>query len=213
MKNMPPVPIKKATRFRCRFRVRICLIALAGFAALAQESPQKVASTSEVQGGLRISLIQEASPAHFRAELRNAGVQALTLNLGTMLDNGREQYVDRIHLLLTSDKGEQLHLQMAGPAMIMGRVDPLVVPLPPGATFTLPIDLRNYIALQEKAWNLSLDPGHYTLTAEYEGVGVSQASANLDMKGIALMPYWIGDVTSPKLAFTLTQKMEGRARQ
>jgi hypothetical protein len=210
MKNMPPVPIKKATRFRCRFRVRVCLIALTGCAALAQESPQKVASTSEVQGGLRLSLIQEASPAHFRAELRNAGVQALTLNLGTMLDNGREQYVDRIHLLLTSDKGEQLHLQMAGPAMIMGRADPLVVPLPAGATFTLPIDLRNYIALQEKVWNLSLDPGHYTLTAEYEGVGVSQASANLDMKGIALMPYWIGDAVSPALRFTLTQKMGRR---
>jgi hypothetical protein len=86
----------------------------------------------------------------------------------------------------------------------------MVVPLPPGATFTLPIDLRNYNAWREKVWDLALPAGRYTLTAEYKGEGVSQISANGDT---ALMPFWIGDITSPELAFTLTQKMEGRATQ
>jgi hypothetical protein len=203
MKNVPAIQITRSRRLGSRILIGIGLAAFLGCMGLAQKPG----------GGLELNLIQE-SATQFRAELRNEGAQALTLNLGTMLDNGREQYVDRIHLLLTSDKGEQLHLQMAGPAMIMGRADPLVVPLPPGATFTLPIDLRNYIAPQENVWDhLALTAGRYRLSAAYKGEGVSQASANLDMKGIALMPYWIGDVTSPELTFTLTQRMEGRTMQ
>ena len=213
MKSMPPMQIKRDTRSCSRILAAIGLISFISCTALAQESQQTRASDSEVQGGLRLALIQEVSAGHFRAELRNAGVQALILNLGFMLGNGREQYADQIHLLLTSDKGEQLHLKWLLAATINGRVDPMVVPLPPGATFTLPIDLRKYIAPQEKVWNLSLDPGHYTLTAEYKGVGASKAPSNLDMKGIALMPFWIGDVTSPKLTFTLTQRMKGRMLQ
>ena len=89
----------------------------------------------------------------------------------------------------------------------------MAVPLPPGATFTLPIDLRNCLAPQENVWDLALTAGRYRLSAAYKGEGVSQTSANLDMKGIALMPFWIGDVTSPELTFTLTQRMEGRTMQ
>lgn len=213
MNNMPPVPTKEATRFRSRIRVGICLIALTGCDALALESPQTIASTSDVQGGLRLSLIQEASPANFRAELRNEGVQALTLNLGMMLGNGRQQYADSIHLFLTGAHGEQFHLKMLLPPTINGRVDTMVVPLPPGATFTLPIDLRNYIAPQEKVWDLALPAGRYMLSAEYQGDGVAQISANGDLKGIALMPFWIGNVTSRELTFTLSQRMEGRTMQ
>jgi hypothetical protein len=59
-------------------------------------------------------------------------------------------------------------------------------------------------------WDLALPAGRYMLSAEYKGEGVFQISANEDMKGIALMPFWIGDVTSPELTFTLTQRMEAR---
>lgn len=188
--------------------VGICLVALLGCPALAHDGQRPGDSTVELQTGhLELNVIRETTEGCFRAELRNAGAQALVLNLGIMLGNGKTQYADRIHLLLTGSDGKRLHLDMLGPAMVNGRVDPMVVPLPPGATFTLPIDLRNYIAPREKVGDLALDPGHYTLTAEYEGVGVSQASANLDMKGIALMPYWIGDLDSPALPFTLTRKV------
>jgi hypothetical protein len=200
MKNMPAMQVSNYTRVCSRILIGIGLVSFISCMALAQTAG----------GGLQLSLIQEASPAHFRAELRNAGVQAVVLNLGMMLGNGREQYAERIRLLLTGAHGEQLHLEMTGPTTINGRVDTMVVPLPPGATFTLPIDLRNYNAWREKVWDLALPAGRYTLTAEYKGEGVSQISANGDT---ALMPFWIGDITSPELAFTLTQKMEGRATQ
>jgi hypothetical protein len=126
------------------------------------------------------------------------------------LANGKKQYADGIRLLLTDPQGKLLHLDMTGPGLIAGRVDPMVVPLPVGATFLLPIDLKDYSAPKEKIWDLDLTPGEYTVSVEYTGVGVPRRAANLDMQGVSLMPYWTGTVDSNKLPFTLTQKIGGQ---
>ena len=136
-------------------------------------------------------------------ELHNVGSQALILNLGIMLANGREQYPNRIRLQLTEPSSRLLHLEMTGPGAIGGRVDPMVVPLPANATFALLIDLEHYCAPSEKVWKLNLTSGHYTLRAEYTGAGVSQQATNLDMKGVTLMPYWTGTVESSIVSFTV----------
>jgi hypothetical protein len=102
--------------------------------------------------------------------------------------------------LLTDAGGKTLPLDLTGPAIAGGRIDPLVVPLPEGATFTLPIDLKSYSSPRQHVFELSLAPGRYTLSA-----GVSQQEANLDMRGILLMPYWIGTVESNVVPFTATQ--------
>jgi hypothetical protein len=83
----------------------------------------------------------------------------------------------------------------------------MVVPIPVRAGFALHVDLRDYFAPKEKVWNLNLSPGQYTLRAEYTGAGVSQLGANLDMKGIALMPYWTGSARSNSLLFTLYREI------
>jgi hypothetical protein len=167
----------------------------------------------EVQGGLQLTIVQvqdtSARPV-FRVELHNAGDHDLILNLGIMLANGKKQYADRLRLLLTDPNGKLLHLEMTGPAIIAGRVDPMVVPLPMGAAFVLPIDLKDYSAPKEKIWALDLTPGEYRLSAEYTGVGVPQRAANLDMQGISLMPYWAGTVDSNRLPFTLSQEIGGQ---
>jgi hypothetical protein len=94
------------------------------------------------------------------------------------------------------------------PAIIAGRVDPLIVPLPSGATFSLLIDLKKYGALDEKVWHLDFSPGRYTLQAEYEGKRVPASQANLDVKGIALMTYWVGKVASTPVAFNVVSGEE-----
>ena len=199
------------SRFSLIVAIGICLVAPLSRTALAQDPRGSGDSTAESRSNhLQLKLIRETTEGRFRAELRNAGDEALVLNLGMMLANGRMQYADRIHLLLTASDGKQLHLDRLDPPTINGRVDPMVVPLPPGAAMTLPIDLRNYIAPQENVWDLALTAGRYSLSAAYKGEGVSQRSANLDMKGIALMPFWTGDAVSPALRFTLTQKMGRR---
>jgi hypothetical protein len=40
----------------------------------------------------------------------------------------------------------------------------------------------------------------YTVQAQFTGEGVNQAEANLDVKGIALMPYWTGTLVSNTVA-------------
>src|SRR5450756_1112205 len=132
---------------------------------------------------LHIKLVQVQAVAgqpRFQVELHNAGDQALILNLGMMLANGRKQYADAIHLLLTDAHGKTLPLELTEIFLIAGRIDPFVVPLPEGATFTLPIDLDHYSSSRQHIFKLSLTPGQYTLSAEYTGVGVPQQTANLD---------------------------------
>lgn len=152
---------------------------------------------------LQLTILQKTPGRLFSVELHNVGSQALVLNLGMMLANGRKQYADRIRLQLTEPNEKLFHLKMIGPGFIGGRIDPMDVPLPSGATFTLLIDLEQYYALEEEKWKLILSPGNYTLRAKYTGIAVSQRAANLDLLGIRLMPFWTGGVQSNVLPFTV----------
>ena len=153
---------------------------------------------------LRLVLAQEKEGAPgLVARLVNSGLQPLILNIGMMLANGRQQFADRIRLQLTRLDKTVLHLHMLGPGVIGGRIDPMVIPLPPNATYSLELDLNQYNAPEEHVWKLDLSPGSYALRAEYTGVGVPQRAANLDMLGLSLMPYWTGTIESSLLNFTV----------
>jgi hypothetical protein len=108
-----------------------------------------------------------------------------------------------VHLILTDPLGQRLSLELQGPAIIAGRVDPLILPLPQGAEFAFPLDLRHYIAPKGGVWTLKLKPGKYLLKAEYKGVAVSRAEANLDMQGMALLPVWTGQMSSQEISFEI----------
>lgn len=153
---------------------------------------------------LRLVLAQEkeGTPS-LVAQVINSGSQPLILNIGTMLANGRQQFADRLQLQLTRPDKTVLHLHMLGPGAIAGRIDPMVIPLPPHATYSLELDLNQYCAPKEHVWKLDLPPGSYVLGAEYTGVGVPQRTANLDMQGLSLMPYWTGTIQSSVLNFTV----------
>ncbi|HZS27757.1 MAG TPA: hypothetical protein VFB76_11045 [Candidatus Angelobacter sp.] len=137
----------------------------------------------------------------FRVELRNTGENDLILNLGIMLANGRKQYPNAIVLVLTDQDRKSRRLELRDPAAIGGRMDPLIVPLPVGSSYSLPVDLDKYWAAASREIEYKLNPGSYSLVAEFTGRAVSRQSANLDVKGIALMPYWEGTVTSNQLSF------------
>ena len=183
--------------------VGFALISFASCTVSAQSGLQTRADGIKTKpDSLQLKLLQKAPGQLFSVELHNRGSQALILNLGMMLANGREQYPDKIRLQLTGPNNKLFHLEMTGPGMIAGRIDPMVLPLPSGATFALMIDIEHYYAPATKRWKLNLSPGHYTLRAEYTGVGISQRAANFDMLGVALMPFWTGRVQSNILPFT-----------
>jgi len=181
------------------FRFFLMSIATVAFGPISQLNGQ----IPQV-GELRIALVRvepQAAKPLFRVELQNAGDHALTLNLGMMLANGKMQYPMAIKLSLTDSSGRSFPLELIGPGIIAGRVDPLVVPLPPGATYSVPVDLAEYCSPKANLWKPAQEPARYKLRAIYTGVGVSQQEANLDLKGISLMNYWTGTIGSEVISF------------
>jgi len=177
-------------------------------ATLVSQSPV-AAQESVDNSGLQMNLVQTHSkPAHptFQVELRNTGDHDFMLNLGMMLANGKKQYPDAIRLSLTDTSGSVLLLELIGPGFIAGRVDPLIVPLPRGATFSLPVDMSDYSSPKANVWKLNFTPGQYILSANYTGKAVPATDANLDMKGVALLPIWTGNIHSANLTFTVPDK-------
>lgn len=167
----------------------------------------KAGLTSEPVSGLQMAISRYETEdgllktPKFKVELRNAGENDLILNLGIMLANGRKQYPNAIVLILTDQDGKSRRLELRDPAVIAGRMDPLIVPLPVGSSYSLPVDLDRYWAAASREFEYKLNPGNYSLAAEFTGRAVSRQSANLDVKSIALMPYWEGTVTSNQLSF------------
>jgi hypothetical protein len=176
-----------------------------GGSSARSKSSQK--ARGEVVSGLEMTMqLNQAELAplktpKFRVELRNAGDSDLVLNVGVMLANGQKQYPNAVVLTLTDAQGKTRWLTLREPAAVAGRVDPFILPIPAGATFSIPVDLDKYWAAASKDFDYKLKPGSYSLEAQFTGKGVSQQEANLDVKGIALMSYWMGTVTSSRLQF------------
>ena len=104
---------------------------------------QKVNAGSDSANGLQIFLLTQEGKSvtkpKFRVELFNVGKEDLVLDLGM---TAGKQYPDAI--TLTDAKGRSWELELMGPRGIAGRVDPMIVPLPVGAAYTILIDLRQY---------------------------------------------------------------------
>jgi len=186
------------------------IVALLLFLIVSPHSGLAQAATASSAGP---TLLLSSTPklGLLRVELRNPSAKDLVLNVGIELANGAKQYPDAVEYTLTTPDGRLLHLEPMEPGLIAGRVDPLIVPLPAGASFCFFVDLKKYAAPKEKIWELEFSPGRYTVQAEYTGRAVSQLQANLDVKGIALMRYWVGTVTATPVMFTVTpQNVLGR---
>lgn len=153
---------------------------LAGLAG-AQEPGRQVTVVQSISGqainGLQLTIHRDhtdsrSSLPKFRVELRNVGTDDLLLNLGTSA-NGR-QYPTAVSLVLVDSKGEsqRLELKRFGASNAPG-TKPLLLPLPAGASFSFPVDLRNYWALGHKEFNAELKAGTYWLQAQLTGLEMS----------------------------------------
>ena len=134
-----------------------------------------------------------------RLEFRNPGPDDLVLNIGTMLANGKKQYPEAIILVITDSRGTFHEMGFAGgPWAIGGRVDPFVLPLPAGATFSLPVDLEKASAADGSKYRFD---GSYTIEARFIGKAVISATTRSSLQDGVLMPFWTGRVTSNRLHF------------
>jgi len=167
---------------------------------LASSQPgRELELTVELDGAAQ----SRSTAPRFRVALRNVADHDLILNLGFVLANGRWQYPNAVALTIVDALGKARHFDLIGPGAVAGRIDPLIVPLPAGSAFSLSVDLDKYWAAELKEFEYKLGRGSYTVEARFRGKSVSSQEANLDAKGIALMPYWTGTVTSNRLQFVI----------
>src|SRR5208282_3765702 len=195
-----------------------------------------VGQKGEEWGGVENGLQMSVSPAHesressaafqFRVEIRNVGEKDLLLLLGEMLANGKKQSPSAVRVLLTNPQGENLDCGVPGDGMIAGWVGPFIVPLPVGASYSLPIDLKNWTAnwrwcyppqdIRRMLVPFTLTAGKYVLRAQYSANAekgnywptpreppprYQQPPDQILWAGIILMPKWIGTVTSNQVEF------------
>ncbi len=129
---------------------------------------QSPSSQPELRAAVRVVPNGTSTPT-FEVELSNIADHDLVLNLGMMLANGSQQYADAIHLVLRDNQNSIEVLDLKGPPVVAGRIDPFVVPLPRGTRIILPINLADYWIQKQKIFNIQLKPGRYFLSAKYRG--------------------------------------------
>lgn len=159
--------------------VFIAALFLLGGLAGAQEPGRQVVMIQPTPGqgvnGLHLSIRRDQPDSRsavpkFRVELRNVGADDLLLNVGTIASANGRQYPTAISLVLVDSKGDLQRLELKRfSAPNAPGTKPLLLPLPAGATFSFPVDLRNYWALGHKEFNPKLNAGTYWLEAQLTG--------------------------------------------
>lgn len=142
----------------------------------------------------------------FRVVLENVGENDLVLNVGLMLGNGRSQKPEAIRLLITDPEGRlrELHPQ---PYIVGGRVDPMLVPLPAGASYTIRCTLAQYVLGIGKSLESAarLKPGAYRVRADYDPKRGCEFD-KWDVMSLVSACHWAGTVHSRDLGFNIPPK-------
>jgi hypothetical protein len=161
-------------------------------------SAQLASSQSDLQATIRVVPNGVSNP-RFEVELSNIGKRDLVLNLGFIYAD--QQYANSIHLILRNAQNSIDMLDLAGPPIVSGRIDPFIVPLPKSARISLPIDLAGYWIEKRHVYDIHLQPGQYFLSAEYRGEKVSYVIPEINP-----IHCWSGRVKSTEISFVIPEK-------
>lgn len=150
--------------------------------------------------GVQISLsLTEANSSNLQVAFRNVGDHDVTLNLGSMMANGKVQLPNDVNINFTDAQGRSRVFKFADKkhSFVAGRLDDYVVPLRAGSIYTLELTLDQFWCRETKEFEISLLPGKNQLTGSFHGSGARLG--NLDMQAIKLMNFWLGNVESNTL--------------
>jgi hypothetical protein len=154
-------------------------------------------AAGETKGTIRISI--EVVPSHsgmerVRAIVTNGGEVDQLVNVGVMLGNGKEMFPSRIVLECVAADGKKFEM-VREPSHVSGRMDPLIVPLPAGASWTVVLPLRQ-MDVRELKGTARIGPGTYRVSAVLTGKPVEKGGTNSDTEGLATWRFWTGTVRS-----------------
>jgi len=140
-----------------------------------------------------------ATTLQFRVAIENAGERDAVLNIGLMMANGQVLLPTALFLTITDSQkvGRELSFfSDRGSGRLSGKMDDYVVPLRPGATYTIAVDLNDYWAAATKQFPLRLLTGEHTVVARLVARGAQYSKGD-----IALLNFWTGTVRSNELTF------------
>ena len=145
--------------------------------------------------GVQISL-SSSDPTGLQVAFRNVGDHDVTLNLGSMMANGKVQLPDEINIDFTDAQGRSRVFKFRDKkhAGVAGRLDDYVVPLRAGSMYTLKLGLDEFWCPETEEFEIPLLPGKNQLTGRFHGGG-----ARISHSDIRLMNFWLGDVESNTL--------------
>jgi hypothetical protein len=175
----------------------------------ARGADDQAPAVGKAVGGLRIRLQLPAAekgeklPPQCEVTLENVGDSDLNVKLGFSLANGKTHHPAAVRLLALSKENKTRTLIYAAIPGVAGRVDPFVVPLPAGSSYTLRCAFDKY-ADSETGERIDLTAKDYRIAAELLGEAVTETNVNL--KGLALMPYWQGKARSHEVQFPVAKK-------
>jgi hypothetical protein len=181
----------------------ILLLVLASIAYLPSSSarPSSGAGDSlqwgQANDGIQMSLSSsDPKGSELQITLRNVGQRDVTLNLGSMLANGKVQLPDHIAILFTDGFGNTRRFQFADKkhSFVGGRLDDYIVPLRVNSMYTLTVTLDQFWCQETSEFQIPLTRGANRLTAQFPGTGARLV--NSDMPAIKLMNFWLGKVES-----------------
>ena len=147
--------------------------------------------------GLQMSLSPtDANGSNLQVAFRNVGDHDITLNLGSMMANGKVQLPDDVHINFTDAQGRSRVFKFADKkhSGVAGRLDDYVVPLRAGSMYTFKLGLDEFWCPETIEFEIPLLPGKNQLAVQFHGSG-----ARLSNSDIKLMNFWLGNVESNTL--------------
>ena len=147
---------------------------------------------SPAELSITLSDLRVKSGRSFEGEvsIRNLGPNDAVLYLGETLGNGAHSYPNRLGLVARGPDGRVYNFVYA-PFFVAGRMDPMVVPLPAGAAYSVH---GRWYALGEEP------PGESVFHVEFEGVPARADSAGF--RDLNLMRFWIGKIASNEVTLS-----------
>lgn len=154
----------------------------------------------QTSDGIQLSLAStDRDGLKLLVSFRNVGDRDVTLNLGSMMGNGKVQLPNYIVINFTDAQGKERLFKFSDKKhlFIAGRLDDYVVPLRAGSIYTLTLTLDQFWCQETQEFEIPLLPGENRLTAHFEGRGAKRLSP--DLPAIKLMNFWLGKVESNTL--------------
>jgi hypothetical protein len=135
-------------------------------------------------------------PEHFSIVIENVSDRDLNVRLGYSLNNCRSHHPDSLELIARAiGEAPRRLIYFDGRGGIGGRVDPFIVPLPAGSSYTLRCPFKNFVD-RKSLRPIDLQARNYRIAVSLTAKPVTKSDVNLDTLGQMMIPCWQGTIHS-----------------